>query len=245
MALFDLDLATKLLNYILAKRVDTSHGIEHALEVLYHVIKALDYLHIPDYLKRDIQLAAFLHDGDDPKYFPENVDYENARYVLKQLEGINNSNIESIVHMISIVSCSKNGDVKAEHEWMLYPRYADRLEAIGEIGIVRCYLYNLVVDRPLFTEDTLRATTIEELREVASIERYNNYIQLKGKVGKSTLIDHFYDKLLHFTEFGDNQYFISESNNRMKIMQDFVLDFGKTGTIDIEYILSLKEKYKL
>ena len=43
--------------------------------------------------------------------------------------------------MIKVVSFSKNGDSIEEgrSEWFYYPRYSDRMEAIGVYGIIRCY----------------------------------------------------------------------------------------------------------
>ncbi len=104
--------------------------------------------------------------------------------------------------MIALVSVAKNGNSIPEKEWMLIPRYADRLESIGTIGILRCYLYNLVVGRPMYTTETLRATTLEELSKIATVERFNNYVNLKGKVGESTFIDHFYDAENFFDDQG-------------------------------------------
>ena len=57
---------------------------------------------------------------------------------------------------------------------MLIPRYADRLEAIGPIGIKRCYLYTLSTKSPLFTPETLRPTSVESIME-ESRRRYPLY----------------------------------------------------------------------
>jgi uncharacterized protein len=139
-----------------------------------------------------------------------------------------------------LVSCSKNGNSwkGAEDEYMLYPRFADRLESLGEIGIVRCWLYTSHVERPLFTDETLRPTTREELKKVASSERF----QTHGKES-TTFIDHFYDKLLHLTDVGTNPYFQKELEKRIQIMEEFLLDFGLTGVIDEEHLKRLVKKY--
>lgn len=43
--------------------------------------------------------------------------------------------------MISCVSYSKNGDSidKSKQEYWYYPRYSDRIDAIGYKGLVRSY----------------------------------------------------------------------------------------------------------
>lgn len=226
--------------------IDSSHGINHAIAVLNHAKKALELSDLPENVKENILLAALLHDGDDKKYF-DHLDYENAVYILKEL----NKDVpdqKSIIKMISLVSCSENGNLQTDNEYELYPRYADRLEALGKIGIARCYLYNKHLEtlgtlRPLFTETTPRAKNMKELYEIATIDRYQNYVNKKGRVGTSTFIDHFYDKLLHFKDFGTNPYFCDKSRKRLRIIQDFVIDFGITGKINTELIEGWRIKY--
>jgi len=54
--------------------------------------------------------------------------------------------------MISYVSFSDNGNTIPDRAHkspeFLWPRYSDRLEAIGAIGAVRCWQYNEEVKRP-------------------------------------------------------------------------------------------------
>ena len=79
---------------------------------------------------------------------------------------------------------------------MLFPRYADRLEAIGLIGVERTLEYTLKKGQPLFLEETAKGKTVDELNEIATKERYDSY------VSKSvSMFDHFYDKLLHLGNF--------------------------------------------
>lgn len=233
------------LSTVLNGQVDLSHGIEHARQVVKHVENAFKYApELTAEQKYAICLAALLHDADDHKYFPDSKDYQNARYVLNQLQ-ISKDLIELIIEMIKLVSCSQNGNSKVESakEWMLYPRYADRLEALGEIGLVRCWLYTQHVDRPLYTSNTIRATTKEDLySQAATSERFNAYLKAKGKGGSSSFIDHFYDKLLHIDEVGTNKYFVDECRRRMQIMEDFILDFGSTGEVNEAYLSSLADK---
>jgi hypothetical protein len=54
--------------------------------------------------------------------------------------------IEDAVKMIDLVASSKNGNSIPEEALvrpeLLWVRYCDRLEALGTIGVVRCYQYN-------------------------------------------------------------------------------------------------------
>lgn len=232
------------LSCVIAGKVDLSHGVLHAQTVMQHVEKALEYDPDPTENERlSILLAALLHDADDHKYFPESKDLENARLVLEKLKVIEEVR-DLVLKMIRLVSCSKNGNSRegVEYEWMLYPRYGDRLEALGEIGLVRCWLYTKHVHRPLFTKKTPHPKTREELYKIATKERFEQYLNSNGK-GSDTFIGHFYDKLLHIDDIGTNPYFVSECKKRMQVMENFVLEFGRTGQVDEVYLQKLSDKY--
>jgi uncharacterized protein len=188
---------------------------------------------------RAVQLAALLHDIDDRKFFPTSQNLDNARAILNQCyHGQEHEALRSLVlEMIHLVSCSSNGNsrdsVPEGKEWMLIPRYADRLEQIGPIGIVRTYQYTVHKGRPLFTGDTARATTEEQLAEIARPEMFERYQVRKTS---DTMIDHFYDKLLHV---GNPDLFLVKSAflrqralKAQRCMVDFLLEFGRTGSVD-------------
>ena len=225
------------------KNVSPCHGIDHAKTVMYHAYCALEEYDISKEDKLSVLLAALLHDADDGKFFPEHKNYENLRKILQQ-SGKSNNFIEDVVYMVSITSASKNGDriprcVRDKH-WMLIPRYADRIEAIGIIGIERCYTYTKNVSKlPLYLEDTPRPKTEKEIWEFATEERYNNY---KGK--SLSMIDHYYDKLLRLSTFPiRNKYFDSECEKRRKPLIDFLLYFGQKGSITYEEVEDFIQKH--
>ena len=106
--------------------------------------------------------------------------------------------------MISYVSASGNGnsvsDRCIQHPYFLWPRWSDRLEAIGTIGMVRCFQYNEECGNPLSVETTPRPKSIKEVWDNVKSERFDNY--MKNKVSDS-MMDHYYDKLLHIAVFDE------------------------------------------
>jgi uncharacterized protein len=231
----------KLKEILTKNNVCDSHGIGHALKVYSHAVNALtQYVTLYDEERMAIVLAALLHDADDKKFFPTHNNYENLRLIL---DDIPDKTINLIIKMIDLVSASKNGDnipddIKGK-EWMLIPRYADRLEAIGIIGIERCWKYTKTINNPLYLESTLRAIDENDLwTNIATEERYQKY---NGK--SASMIDHFYDKLLRLTIFPiRNKYFDTICAIRRKPLVDFVLEFGKLGSIDDKFIESFINK---
>lgn len=211
--------------------VCSSHGIDHAINVMKNAEKAIEQteLIIDNKSKECILLAALLHDADDKKFFPNNNNFENLRLVLKDYD---QTCIPLIIQMVDLVASSKNGDRIPENvpEWMVYPRYADRLEAIGNIGIERCYKYSITSNNPLYTNETPYADSEEDVWKIATLERYNNY---SGK--SSSMIDHYYDKIVRTTKFPiRNKYFDEICNMRRKPIIDFVLMFSKNKKITNE-----------
>jgi uncharacterized protein len=238
------------LNIILSTHnVCSSHGITHAIAVMNHAENALNQAEnklnqttfkIDEKIKRCVKLAALLHDADDRKFFPNNQNYENLKEILDDLPS---DEIDLIIKMISLVSSSKNGDRIPEdainNEWLLYPRYADRLEAIGIIGIERCFQYALTSKNPLYISTTPYVTTEEELWNVANIERYNQYNGFSD-----SMIDHYYDKLLRASIFPiRNKYFDKETEIRRKPLIDFILMFGKNKKIFNEDVITFIKNY--
>lgn len=129
--------------------VDDTHGIFHAKKVLGNLDGALHAASKPIADSRQLacRLAALLHDADDKKYFPETAKtYGNAVQIATKA-GAAPAVIADMLRMISWVSCSKNGNSCPEEATkepeLLWPRWADRLEAVGEMGVARCYLYNV------------------------------------------------------------------------------------------------------
>ncbi len=228
------------------KIIDPSHGLEHALVVLCHTEKALQsYLeklpedfHISEQELLNVRLAALLHDIDDSKYFPDN-HYQNARLILSKA-GLDPENIESVIKMISWVSSSANGDTippevsSTNKIFMLFPRYADRLEAIGIIGLQRTLEYNKHKGRPLcIPKEPNPGVTIDYIYEnIATPERYQAY-----SGNSATMIDHLYDKLLRLGIYPiKNDYFDEECASRQGPLKAIAVLYETQGNITEEQI---------
>ena len=220
--------------------LDDTHGFDHMIRVFNHCKEGIESYNksihrhhdgISSHLGILIKLAGLLHDIDDRKYFPNSLDYDNARYILSKITGFTQQDIDIIIKMISWVSSSNNGDripvelIGNDIHIYLIPRYADRLDALGYYGLYRTLHYTLKVGDMLFNEHTLKAKTREELFDnVATLERYGNYV---GKNKSDTMIDHFYDKLLRASYFPiDNQYFDEQCTIMREPMIKVALYFG-------------------
>jgi uncharacterized protein len=229
-------------------KVDKGHGIDHSRSVLDHVNNALSVSNTPsdDTSRLAIRLAALLHDADDRKFF-DTKNYENTRFILDCVVPGEKKLQKLVLKMIKLVSYTTNGNSKddesVEQDWLLYPRYADRLESIGEVGIERCYIYSIYVDRPLYLETTPRAKTKEELNRIVTIDRYNSY--LNNEIVENTLVGQIYDKILHIADHiieGGNPYFVKEARERHEVVVNFVLDFGVNGKIDMQKLNMIRWK---
>lgn len=205
------------------------HNLDHFLAVREHAVKALNRETLSERQKLQVELAALLHDADDKKLFPTSQNYGNARVILDDVEIENHNDfVEGIVHMIDLVSCSKNGDSvnQTDKLWMLIPRDCDRLEAIGAIGIQRCYAFTLHKKAPLHTESTIQAITPEAVMAAATPERFEAY--MRGAQSAS-MIDHYYDKLLHIGQphrlRSQNPYILGEAKARHENMIIYVIDY--------------------
>jgi uncharacterized protein len=241
--------------------IKESHGLVHVMAVYHHAYKAVK-VHQPPLSSRksmEIQVAAFLHDVDDSKYFSLNPmdPYPNAAKLMTAAF-VPESSRQLILEMISLVSASVNGNHVPEYiknadkdsdnnlYHLLIPRWSDRLEAVGAIGVIRCYQYNQEKERPLWSETSPRPKTVQEMWDFALPERFERYMS-KEPVADD-MISHYYDKLLHVArpppDSVRNPYLERKAAESCEELIEVCLRFGRTGVVDEEYIQSLVDKVK-
>eukprot|EP01065_Artemidia_motanka_P047349 TRINITY_DN7400_c0_g1_i1.p2 TRINITY_DN7400_c0_g1~~TRINITY_DN7400_c0_g1_i1.p2 ORF type:complete len:137 (+),score=29.93 TRINITY_DN7400_c0_g1_i1:563-973(+) len=123
-------------------------------------------------------------------------------------------------------------------QWQLVPRDADRIEAIGEVGIVRAFQYTRSRGHPMSTESTARPQTLAELKSVASAERFATY-----QGSSDSLIDHCYDKLLHVSGLGSGSAVLQrEADTRVRVIEELCLSYGRTGQVDISALEAMEQR---
>lgn len=113
------------------------HDAAHSLRVYKNALAIAEKEPECDLLV--VSLAAILHDADDHKLF-NNENNENTREFLKD-NGVSYEVTEEICRVINSVSFSKNRGKKPETLEGMIVQDADRLDAMGAIGIARTFAY--------------------------------------------------------------------------------------------------------
>lgn len=99
-----------------------------------------------------VALAALLHDADDHKLFSTE-NNANARKFLAEA-GIQAPETERICQIINSVSFSKNRGNRPETIEAMIVQDADRLDALGAVGVARTFAYGGQRKRPM--EDSIQ-----------------------------------------------------------------------------------------
>ena len=121
------------------------HGADHSLRVYRNALLIAEQE--KDCNRTVVRLAALLHDADDHKLF-HTENHEHARAFLTANQ-VPEAWIEAICAAIRAVSFSQNGDRQPATLEGRIVQDADRLDAIGAIGIARTFAYGGAHDRPL------------------------------------------------------------------------------------------------
>ena len=157
-----------------------------------------------------VQLAALLHDVDDRKLSPathENL--TNAREFLLS-NSVNEEDIQRICQIIREVSFGANGNDAPSTLEGKCVQDADRLDAIGAIGIARAFAYGGSHGRHMYHPDI--KPNLNMTRE--------EYVK-----SESTTINHFYEKLFKLRGLLNTDVAREIATEREKYMKDFVSRF--------------------
>lgn len=125
------------------------HGADHSLRVYEN---ALNIRKAYECNELHVDLAALLHDVDDHKLF-NNKNNENARKFLIEND-FDSEAIEDIIEIINSVSFTKNKGTKPKTLEASIVQDADRIDAIGAIGVARTFMYSGKNSRGI--EDSLK-----------------------------------------------------------------------------------------
>ncbi len=121
------------------------HGADHTMRVYRNAQKIMEaYPEADDFI---VSLSALLHDADDHKLFNTENNL-NARLFMEKND-LPPDTIEQICMTINSVSFSKNRGRSPETLEGKIVQDADRLDAIGAIGIARTFAYGGNAGRPL------------------------------------------------------------------------------------------------
>merc|ERR1719193_76465 len=199
-------------------------------------------LNIPEERRLMLCLSALLHEADDHKYFGEGS--ANAAVIVKKVLGEEAVQMcQDVEEAISYVSASVNGNsvppkAVSDPTW-LWPRYCDRIEAIGTKGAVRCLQYNQEVGATLQSETTPRPVDAADVWNHVVEERWLKY---QNGGSSASMMDHFYDKLLHIAVFKKevvkNTYLEDQASQRVEPLVRICVEYGKTGEAPVALIKS-------
>ena len=131
-----IDAAIGYIQELFAGNAD-GHGFDHSMRVYHNALSILDAE--PQANRFIVLMSALLHDVDDHKLFPTENNANARRFLTSR--GMDGACVEQICQVINSVSFSRNkGKKPASIEGQIV-QDADRLDAIGAIGIARTFAF--------------------------------------------------------------------------------------------------------
>ena len=144
-----------------------------------------------------VALAALLHDVDDHKLSPETCEHKDRAVAFLKSQGVSEQKIHRIVEIISQISFSAGNGRPSTLEGMCV-QDADRLDAIGAIGIGRAFAFGGSRGRRMHDPDG---------------------------VDKTATVEHFYDKLFKLKDLMTTPTGRHLAQQRDEFMHSFLEQF--------------------
>lgn len=161
-----------------------------------------------------VELAALLHDVSDHKF--NGGDFDLGATIAKEMMekyGVDEATIDAVAYIVKNVSYkgSGEGDTMESLEGRIV-QDADRLDAMGAIGIARTFAYGGSVGSPIYDPKIPPKTN----------QSKESYVK-----DRSHTINHFYEKLLLLKERMHTVAGKEMAIERTEFMKDFLEQFYK------------------
>jgi uncharacterized protein len=161
-----------------------------------------------------VSLAALLHDIADPKFYngDETVGPKVATTFLKE-QKVDTVIITHVINIIKHISFKNSFDKEAKKftsKELEVVQDADRLDAIGAIGIARCFNYGGFKNRALYDPEIIPNLNMTK-------EQYKN--------SDAPTLNHFYEKLLLLKDQMNTASGKKIAAQRHAFMETYLLQF--------------------
>lgn len=183
----------------------SGHDYFHSVRVYKTAMKIAEGEHCD---KDIVMMGALLHDVDDKKLFGT-VDYANARKGLHDC-AVSQETVDRVIDVIQSVSYKGTDSVVPQTIEGKIVQDADRLDAMGAIGIARAFAYGGSRGRKLYDPKISPNLDMDE----------EKYLQHTG-----TTINHFYEKLLLLKDMLNTDTAKRIAENRQVFMERFLEEF--------------------
>jgi uncharacterized protein len=160
-----------------------------------------------------VEMTALLHDLDDFKITGEHSDDKKNAKAWMMKQGVDEDTQEKVLHVIRNMSFTDNIGQRRElsNEGKVV-QDADRLDAIGAIGIARCFAFGGKKGRVLYEPDTPHDKELTSER----------YMKADGHT-----INHFYEKLLLLKDLMNTEAGKKIAEGRHRFMEEYLDRFYK------------------
>ena len=158
-----------------------------------------------------VQLSALLHDVDEVKLSPETHDTKKKAVRFMKNSGVDDKVIASVCKIIDEVSFVGTDSVVPSTLEGKCIQDADRLDAIGAIGIARTFAYGGSKGRRIHDPDIKPMTNMNK----ADYNQNHN----------STSINHFYEKLLLLKDMMNTETAKKMAMHRQAVMKEYLVEF--------------------
>ena len=160
---------------------------------------------------KTVQLAALLHDVDDIKLSPDTYVTKKNAVDFMTINKIDGKKIEAVCKIIDEVSFAGTDSVVPDTIEGKCVQDADRLDAIGAIGIARTFAYGGSKGRRIHDPDIKPMTNMNK----ADYNQNHN----------STSINHFYEKLLLLKDMMNTETAKKMAKHRQAVMKEYLVEF--------------------
>lgn len=185
----------------------SGHDFFHSMRVYRTAINIAEAEHAD---MQVVALAALLHDVDDRKLSPATAEKkENATRFMRS-QSVPESEIRQVCQIIDEVSFKGTDSVRPSTPEGKCVQDADRLDALGAIGIARTFAYGGSHNRAIYDP---------ELPPRAAMNQAQYYSS------KSTSLNHFYEKLFLLEGMMNTETGKAIARKRTQYMQQFVDEF--------------------